>query len=126
MNIENLTIYSLSVDLSNMIWKIVVKWDYFPKSTIGNQLVRAADSIPANIGEGFGRYHFKEQKHFLYFARGSLFETKTFIALAYKRDLMDENTFKSLNTQIEILGRKLNSFIKTIGNIKPQENNPDS
>jgi four helix bundle protein len=94
MNIENLTIYSSSMDLSNLIWKVVINWDYFSKSTIGNQLVRAADSIPANISEGFGRYHFKEQKQFLYYARGSLFETKTFIEMAFKRNLIDEDTLQ--------------------------------
>jgi four helix bundle protein len=94
MNLENLTIYSSSMDLSNLIWKVVINWDYFSKSTIGNQLVRAADSIPANISEGFGRYHFKEQKQFLYYARGSLFETKTFIEMAFKRNLIDEDTLQ--------------------------------
>jgi four helix bundle protein len=118
MNLENLTIYSSSMDLSNLIWKVVINWDYFSKSTIGNQLVRAADSIPANISEGFGRYHFKEQKQFLYYARGSLFETKTFIEMAFKRNLIDEDTFNSLNAQLNILGRKLNCFIKSVGNLE--------
>jgi four helix bundle protein len=37
----------------------VIKWDYFLKDTIGKQLVKAADSVAANLSEGFGRYHFK-------------------------------------------------------------------
>ena len=47
--------------------------------TIGKQLVRSADSIAANISEGFGRYHFKDSKRFYYISRGSLFETKTWL-----------------------------------------------
>jgi len=81
MEIEDLKIYSMSLDLSNRIWKDVRSWDYFSKNTIGKQLVRAADSIAANISEGFGRFHFKEEKQFLYYARGSLSETKTFITI---------------------------------------------
>lgn len=81
MKIEDLTIYSMSIELSNQIWKEVIKWDAFSKNTIGKQLVRAADSISANISEGFGRYHYKEEKQFLYYARGSLFETKTLLKL---------------------------------------------
>jgi four helix bundle protein len=111
----------LSLDLSNQIWQIVMGWDYFAKSTIGNQLVRASDSISANISEGFGRFHFKEQKQFLFYARGSLYETKTFVNLAHARNLIKEEKYLSIISQIDTIGRKLNSFIKSIGKI----NNPD-
>ncbi|MFC4210150.1 four helix bundle protein [Pedobacter lithocola] len=40
------------------MWNIVITWDYFSKDTIGKQLCRAANSISANIAEGYGRYHF--------------------------------------------------------------------
>ena len=48
---ENLEVYKLSEKLANEIWKIVEKWDYFAKDTIGKQIVRSADSIGANIDE---------------------------------------------------------------------------
>ncbi len=57
--VEDLEIYQMAEDLSDRIWEICIKWDYFAKDTIGKQLVRAADSISANIAEGHGRYHFK-------------------------------------------------------------------
>jgi four helix bundle protein len=117
MNLEDLIIYSLSLDLSNQIWNIVLRWDYFAKSTVGNQLVRAADSISANISEGFGRFHFKEQKQFLFYARGSLYETKTFINLAHSRNLIEESKYLSIISQIDTIGRKLNSFINSVGRI---------
>ena len=66
MKIEDLKIYTISLDLANEIWIVVSKWDYFAKSTIGKQLVRAVDSIAANISEGFGRFHYKENKKFGY------------------------------------------------------------
>jgi len=115
MTLGNLTIYTLSLDLSNQIWYIVNGWDNFSKNTIGTQLVRSADSIPANISEGVGRYHIKEQKHFFYYARGSLYETRTFILLAYKRNLMEVEKYDSIISQIDTLGRKLNSFINSAG-----------
>ena len=121
MNLQDLTIYTLSLDLSNQIWKIVMGWDYFTKSTIGNQLVRAADSISANISEGFGRFHFKEQKQFFFYARGSLYETKTFVNLAHSRNLIEEEKYLSIVSHIDTIGKKLNSFINSVGKI----NNPN-
>jgi four helix bundle protein len=115
MKLEDLTIYSLSLDLGNQVWQDVIKWDSFSKNTIGKQLVRCADSISANISEGFGRYHYKEEKQFLYYARGSLFETKTFIEIARARNLIIDEKYKSMIQQLDILGRKLNSFINAVG-----------
>jgi len=62
MNIEDLKVYELSMDVGEKIWTIGTKWGYFEKDTIGKQLVRAVDSVSANLSEGFGRYHFKKRK----------------------------------------------------------------
>ena len=51
----------LAFDLSNYVWDVVLKWDYFSRDTVGKQYVKAIDSISANIAEGFGRYHKKEK-----------------------------------------------------------------
>ncbi|MEJ2103916.1 MAG: hypothetical protein P8X47_04985 [Ignavibacteriaceae bacterium] len=42
---EDLEIYQLAKKLSDLIWGIMIKWHYFPKSTIGSQYVEASDSI---------------------------------------------------------------------------------
>ena len=77
MNLEELRVYNLSMEMGEKIWNIVIKWDFFAKDTIGKQLVKSADSVSANLSEGFGRYFYKEERNFCYYSRGSLFETKT-------------------------------------------------
>jgi four helix bundle protein len=114
MTIDDLEIYLLSIKIGDDIWGLVIKWDYFAKDTIGKQLVRAADSVAANISEGYGRFHFKEEKQFLYFARGSLFETKTFIDQAHARRLISDQSYTDLKARIIMLLKKLNSFINSI------------
>ncbi len=115
MKLEDLQVYQISMELGERIWNIVFEWKYFEKDTIGKQLVRAIDSVAANISEGFGRYHFNENKHFLYYSRGSLSETKTWITKAFNRKLIDEKESKLIIEEIEKLSVKLNNYIKSIG-----------
>ena len=115
MKLEDLEIYQLSMEVGEKVWRIVEGWDYLSKKTIGTQIVKAADSIAANISEGFGRFHYKEAKQFSYYARGSLFETKTWLTKANKRQLLKDDEFVLIINKIDALGVKLNNYIKSIG-----------
>ena len=117
MKLEDLEIYGLSMKLGENIWGLVETWDHFSKGTVGRQLVRASDSVSANISEGFGRFHFKETRQFSYFARGSLYETKTWLAKGNQRKLISDNDFQRLLRDIDILGVKLNNYIKSINKL---------
>jgi four helix bundle protein len=103
------------MDLGESIWEIVIAWNYFEKDTIGKQLVRAADSVAANLSEGFGRFFYKENKQFCYYSRGSLYETKTWLTKAKNRKLIAVDQFESFTKDIDLIGKKLNSYIKSIG-----------
>jgi four helix bundle protein len=115
MKLEELRVYQIAMELGEEVWAIVIKWDFFSKDTVGKQLVRALDSIAANLSEGYGRYHFKETKNFSYYSRGSLFETRTWLTKAKNRDLISEDQFNRFIQIINDLGVKLNNYIHTIG-----------
>jgi four helix bundle protein len=115
MELRDLEVYKLSKEISDVIWNIVLEWDYFAKDTIGKQLVKASDSVAANIAKGYGRYHFKENKNFCYFARGSLEETKTWLRKSIRRGLIDKSKHQELFNIIKKLPKLLNSYIKSIG-----------
>ena len=107
LTLDNVSSYKKSFDLSNEIWFIAVKWDYFSKDTVGKQLVRAADSVSANIAEGFGRYSKKDKIKFYRISIGSLEESCDWINKAFARELLTEqqkNTFLNsfLNLKKEI------------------------
>jgi four helix bundle protein len=121
-HLEDLGIYNLSESFSDEIWFVVLEWDYFAKDTLGKQLVRAADSIGANIAEGYGRYHFKENKNFCYCSRGSLIETKSWITKAKTRRLISESQYTQYMSELSTIHLKLNAYIKHIGS-KIEPNN---
>jgi four helix bundle protein len=116
--LEDFRAYNLAMEVGEQVWDLVMRWGYFEKDTVGKQFVRAADSIAANLSEGLGRYHFKEIKNFGYYSRGSLFETRTWLAKALKRKLVDEEIFKKLEFQLDSIGKMLNRYINSIGDVK--------
>lgn len=79
MKLEEFRVCQDAMKLGKEIWYLTLKWDKFGNNTMGYQLVRAADSVAANLSEGYGRYHYKEAKNFSYYSRGSLYETKTWL-----------------------------------------------
>lgn len=56
LQLNDIDCYKRALKLSNYLWEIVIKWDYFAKNTVGTQFSTAIDSVSANIAEGFGRY----------------------------------------------------------------------
>ena len=115
MNLKDLRIYNIANEIGDEVWEIVDKWDYYKKDTIGKQFVRSADSISANIAEGFGRFHFKENKNFLYYSRGSAYETLDWLLKSNRRKIIDANKAELLRVKIEGFLIKLNAYIKSIG-----------
>lgn len=75
-NFENLRVYRLAEEIADAAWDIVASWNRFAQDTVGKQLLRAADSIGANISEGAGRFGYQDNKRFIYIARGPVNETK--------------------------------------------------
>jgi four helix bundle protein len=114
-NFEKLRVYELAEALTDHIWNIVLQWDKFEKDTIGKQLVRAADSIGANIAEGAGRRGYQDNKRFIYIARGSIYETKFWLRRAYKRGLLSDAHTADIKPLLDELAPKLNAYINSIG-----------
>ncbi len=115
MKLEDLQVYQLAMNIGERVWEIVLEWNYFARDTIGKQLVKAADSVAANLSEGWGRYHYKENRQFCYYSRGSLQETLTWLRKAQNRSLIDVGNFESLRKDIDITSVKLNNYISSIG-----------
>ena len=121
MKLEELRVYQSSMKLAEDVWDIVIKWDYFAKDTIGKQLIRSADSVAANLSEGFGRFFYKEERQFCYYSRGSLFETMIWLKKAHLRKLVKDSDYNYLASELKNLSVKLNNYIKTLGTKSEQK-----
>jgi four helix bundle protein len=115
---ENLRVYKLSEQLADAVWDVALEWDFFAKDTVGRQLVRAADSIGANIAEGNGRGTYQDNRRFVRIARGSLNETKHWLRRAFKRKLLSEAQVAALKPAVDELAPRLNAYLKSIGPVR--------
>jgi four helix bundle protein len=105
----DLVSYQLAVGLAADLHQRVASWPPFERWSIGLQLVRAAGSIGANIAEGDGRGHLKDETRFLLIARGSLNETRHWLELADQAELLNEADY---GEQLDELGRTLNGLVR--------------
>jgi len=119
---EELRVYQMSESLSDKIWEIVVGWNALPRDTVGKQLIRAVDSIGANIAEGAGRGSYQDNRRFVRIARGSLNETRHWLRRAHQRNLLTSEQTIALKTILDQIAPSLNAYLNSIGPPKPMTN----
>ena len=112
LKLNDIGAYKTSFNLSNYVWSIVLKWDYFARDTIGKQFTRAIDSISANVVEGFGRYGKKDKINFYRYSSGSIKESLDWNEKARVRGLLTKEEYDHIFNELNKLQRELNSLIK--------------
>jgi len=92
----NLVVWQKAMDLFELTWKLA----YIEASVdfkLRSQFVDAAQSVLANISEGYGRRSINEYIQFLHTAMGSLAETMTRAIGLRQVRLIPNNRFEDLN-----------------------------
>ncbi len=113
-SLEELRVLREAEAVADAVWHEVVRWEPFPRQVVGEQLSRAADSIGANIAEAFGRFHYGEKLQLLYYARGSLFETKYWLNRVLARNLMASDQAQGHISRLTDMACQLNAFAKSL------------
>jgi four helix bundle protein len=109
--LEDLKVYKISLEISDKVWNLVILWDNFSRNNIGSQLLRAIDSVGANISEGYGRGSKVDNARFVKIARGSLFETKHWVTVSHRRKLLSDTETKEILDDIDGLLPRLSAYI---------------
>lgn len=113
-NYRDLDIWKLGKEIVIDIYNTTKE---FPKEElygITSQMRRASVSIPANIAEGFNRFHNKEYRQFLYIALGSCAELETHIEISNALNLLKEESKHNLLEKLDHETRMLRNLIKKI------------
>jgi four helix bundle protein len=123
---EDLEVWQMGRDLVTAVYRLTASLPQSEAFGLTSQIKRAALSVPANIAEGFGRYHYLDKAKFYLNARGSLYELKSHLLIAQELGYLKEETRRdsgeesqqvsttlneSLFTMIDSLSLKLNNLI---------------
>lgn len=117
MSYKNLEIWQLSRDVVKEIHVMTLeKLPKFEMYETGSQIRRSSKSTRSTIVEGYGRREYKQDFiKFLTSALGSNDETIDHLEILFETgSLTDEPTFHALHQKLELLGKKLNSFIQAV------------
>jgi four helix bundle protein len=105
---RKLSVYGKAVALADEIRLVVRSWESLDRWTVGVQLIRAADSVGANLSEGLGRAGDRDQMRFLVISRGSAAETEYWLERATARNL---DGVSSMPDRAREVSRMLNGLI---------------
>ena len=111
---EDLDVWKVANQLAHEIFSVTHR---FPRSYVydlGNQLRRAALSVPANIAEGSASMHSKELTQSLNVARRSLAETRYLLLFAWEEGLIPASHHEKLADACQSVGRMLTNLVRSI------------
>lgn len=111
LKLSDLECYRISFHLSNYVWDIVIKWNSFLQRTVGEQFVKAVDSISANIAEGFGRYGKKDKIKFYRYSQGSLNESLDWNQKSKVRKLFSKGEYEFIFGELQKLPKAINALV---------------
>jgi len=114
---EELHVWQKAVEFAKMVIDLTEKINTSRKHyRLIEQLESASTSIASNIAEGKGRYSKKEFIQFLYIARGSLYETITFLIIFHKKNWVNDEQLNEIQSFGNEIGKMLSSLINSIKN----------
>lgn len=111
---QDLEVWKVAHQLVLMIYQVCRGFPAQERFRLGDQLRRAAVSIPTNIAEGKGRSSRKEYLQFLAIARGSVEETKYLVLLAKDLRYIEGEVYGDLCREYDKVGRMLNGLMRSL------------
>lgn len=111
---ERFDAWKRTIAFANELWLVSEAMPKLHQFTLGDQIRRAALSIPTNIAEGSGRDFPKERSYFYGVAKGSIYECVSLLEMAKLRGLINEEVRQQYYQEANALAGILTSTISTI------------
>lgn len=109
---EELEVWQVAMQLAERVYALQKRLPKEEVYGLGDQIRRAVVSVPSNIAEGFGRDSTADFVHFLYIARGSLYEVRTQLELARRLEYLEVPV--DLTETMDSIARLLNGLVRAL------------
>ncbi len=109
--IEDLTLYQKARAFRIQISEIANRLPSSERFRLVDQMIRSSRSITAQIAEGHGRFHYKENVQYCRIARGSLEETQDHLNVAFDEGYISDQEVKRMLQSKHEISRMLNGYI---------------
>jgi four helix bundle protein len=110
-NYRKLEVWTVSMEIVKEIYRLTKFYPADERYGLTSQTNRAAVSIPCNIAEGMGRNYKKDTIQFLHISRGSAYEVETLLNVALMLEIINEQSYNSINNKLDSSIRLINGFI---------------
>ena len=120
-NFKDLKIYQRACVFRKKIFELTKTFPIDEKYKLTDQIIRSTRKCPANIAEGYGRFHFKENIQYCRIARASLTETQDHLSCAFECNYISNDLLTEYDLEIETLIRMINGYIKYLNSKLKQD-----
>lgn len=113
-NQKELIVWQRAMDLAKEVYLLVKKLPKSEMYVMGDQMRRAAISIPSNIAEGHARQSKKEYAYFLSIVQGSKAELETQLELCVNVGLLTSDDIFTAKNQLDEIGKMIYTIVKSV------------
>ena len=106
-----------SREVRKAISKLVKRFHADEKFRLTDQIVRSSRGACANVSEGYGRFHEKDNPRFCRMARGSLYETMDHLSLAFDEGFISKEELKAHWAMVEEAIRVMNGYLRYLSKV---------
>jgi four helix bundle protein len=120
---EDLKVWQLAHELSLDVAKLMKSFPKDEKYDLGGQMRRSARSIPSDISEGFGGFHFNDKLTFYERCRASLGELRNHFQEALGNGYMERKVYDDFLKKMSEIGYLLNRMMKNVRKARDSHEN---
>ncbi|MGQ9625567.1 MAG: four helix bundle protein [Anaerolineae bacterium] len=111
---ETFEAWKRATDFASEIFKFADELPQRYQYSLGEQLRRAALSIPTNLAEGSGRDNPKEKRYFYGMAKGSVYEVVSLLVMAGKQGTLTRERYRELYQEADELAAMISGAVKSL------------
>jgi four helix bundle protein len=111
---EDLEVWQTAREVRKQLYQLAERLPDLERYNLASQMRRAAVSLTANIAEGYGRFHFKENIQCCRIARGSAYELIDHLIACQDQQYISDIQAIGLREALISVIRLLNGYIRSI------------